>query len=616
MQRISPTFFRGRGQVIYRFLPGCLIDVPNANAIARVSKWSSARTNAPGEKRILEKIYSQFGRYGLGVDKTFPPKPNTPYLPHNLVNRFAFFEPNTIELELYPLTVYFRDTNEYFEFKKLEDLDRFLQSDRNRNRVVNQTDLVLVSQLGGISSLQLPSCPDKSHGRSHILLEKRGESQRNFVWVCGICRRDIDRIWGWVDGKRIGKAEPVRAQVTYLAQTVAMVNVRGDLDRGDDDRRAADSVIIAKYLELLDPNTDLDSAILEAEKMIHLPNKNELDQLLKQKYGIEDTKLTGLIESVMKDYDPTTKFNLAIASVEEMFPEVNARKSLAAVVYEYLETRRGEGVVNLRKLREQGPETAKFSEFARHLSLIGVENAYYVERVPLIVAAYGYCRGSLLPGETQLRAFASDGMDRQGKIPIYLNITESEGILLELDRGAVVNWLHANQVIQDVPAPADLKPWFLQNVNQEEITTFSGAIEEGVTKSVFGLVHSMSHALHKRISEMSGLGVGAVGELLFPNIPAILLYSHEATGFTTGGLKDLFENKIYPWVDLVISWIRTCVYDPVCLNGPAACHHCLLLPEASCSHFNQDLSRVYLLGRAGENPVTGFWTSAVREILS
>jgi hypothetical protein len=609
MQRISPTIFRGRGQVIYRYLPGSLIDFPNANAIARVSKWSSARATVRGEKRILEKIYGHFSRYGLGVDKTFPPKPDTPYLPQNLINRFAFFEPNTIELELYPLTIYFRDTNEYFEFKKLENLDHFLQNARYRNRVVNQTDLVLVSKLGGISSLQLPSC--REHGRSRILLEKRGESQRNFFWVCGICRQDIDRIWGWVDGKRIGKAEPVRAQVTYLPQTVTMVNVRGDLDRGDEDRRAADLVIIAKYLELLDPNTDLDSAILQAEKVIHLPDKTELAQLLKQKYGIEDTQLTGLIQSVLKEYDPTTKFNLALASVEKTFPEINARKSLAAVVYEYLETRQGDGVLNLRELRENGP--AKFSEFTRHLTLIGVENAYYIERVPLIVAAYGYCRGSLQPKDTQLRAFASDGMDRDGKIPIYLNITESEGILLELDRGAVVKWLQDNQIIQNTPA--DLKLWFLQNVNQEQITAFSGAIEEGVTKSVFGLTHSISHALHKRISEMSGLGVGSVGELLFPNIPAILLYSHEATGFSTGGLKDLFENKIYPWIDLVVDWIRTCVYDPVCINGPAACHHCLLLPEVSCAHFNQDLSRVHLLGRAGENPVTGFWTSAVREIL-
>lgn len=558
----------------------------------------------------MEKIYSQFSRYGLDVDKTFP-KTHTPYLPQNVINRFAFFEPNTIELELFPLTIYFRDTNEYFEFKKLEDLDRFLQNSRYRNRVVNQTDLVLVSPLGGISSLQVPSC--REHGRSRILLEKRGESQRNFFWVCGICRQDIDRISGWVDGRRVGKAEPVRAQVTYLAQTVTMVNVRGDLDRGDDSRRAADAVIIAKYLELLDPNTDLDSAIQEAEKIIHLPNKTELGELLKRKYGIEDAQLAGIIQSVMKDFDPKTKFNLAIASVEKTFPEMSVRKSLAAIVYEYLETQRGEGVLNLKELQQEGPENAKFSEFARHLSLIGVENAYYIERVPLIVAAFGYCRGSLHPKDTQLRAFPSDGMDRDGKIPIYLNITEAEGILLELDRAAIANWLHSNRIIQDIPA--DLKPWFLQNVKQEQITTFSGAIEEGVTKSVFGLTHTISHALHKRISEMSGLGVGSVGELLFPNIPAILLYSHETTGFSTGGLKDLFENKIYPWIDLVVDWIRTCVYDPVCINGSAACHHCLLLPEVTCSHFNQDLSRVQLLGRAGEKPVTGFWASALRETL-
>lgn len=595
------TIYRSRGQVIYRFLPGCLVDFLDGTLVARVSKWNSSRLTLPGGRRLLEKVYSLFPRY-LGIDHSFPENPD--------LDRFAFFEPNTIELELFPLTVYLRETNEYFQFTSPYELENFLKTRHAVKAEFRQTDLVLVSDKGGISSLQLPRCPQ--HNRDRIILDKRGESQRSFIWTCGICHTDLGRIEGWVDGEKIMKAEPVRAAVTYLPQTVTMVNVRGDLEQKGD-RLVVDCMVLARYLGLLE-QSDLETAIEEAGKAPRIPTDKELREIARNKFGTDDKEFLEKFRSAYAELQPNKKYAQIMASIEHTFADSGLRESLAAVTYEYLETLR-EGAISLAELCKQSKENARLHEFNRALSLIGIENAHYIERVPLIAAAYGYCRGSIDPKDMLLRAFPADAMDKS-KIPIYVDITRSEGIMLDLNRQAIVKWLRDNGVITETPSPESLRSWFFNNVKLDQIRTFSGVMEEGITKNVFGLMHTISHALHKKISVPSGLGVDSVGELLFPNIPAILLYSHEAAGFSTGGLKHLFMNELYSWVGLSLDWAKTCVYDPLCVNGPAACHHCLFTTEFSCSHFNQDLSRRYLFGRTdGEKQTIGFWDSALREFL-
>ena len=79
-------------------------------------------------------------------------------------------------------------------------------------------------------------------------------------------------------------------------------------------------------------------------------------------------------------------------------------------------------------------------------------------------------------------------MDREKKIPIYVNQINSEGILLEFDRASVVNWLHNNEIIDNIPRVEDLKAWFLSKIEIENISTFEGAEADQVTKNVFKLI--------------------------------------------------------------------------------------------------------------------------------
>src|SRR6267143_5877566 len=92
--------YRNKGDALYRHLPGSLTDFSDGRVIARASKWSSSKADLKGKRRVVERIHGGFYRF-KGQDSVFPDKPD--------VNRYEFFEPNTIQLELFPLTIRFYD---------------------------------------------------------------------------------------------------------------------------------------------------------------------------------------------------------------------------------------------------------------------------------------------------------------------------------------------------------------------------------------------------------------------------------------------------------------------------------------------------------------------------
>jgi len=205
-------------------------------------------------------------------------------------------------------------------------------------------------------------------------------------------------------------------------------------------------------------------------------------------------------------------------------------------------------------------------------------------------------------------------MDHEGHVPIYVNITESEGILLVFDRKRILDWLTSNQFLgEEGQQINDEKTWFLRNVSPFKPSFVAGSTP-GPERHLFNLIHTIAHALTKSITLPSGLAAESIGELFFPNVPAVLLYTHEGGGFKTGGLEDLFQNKAFTWLKIAVGRLKTCVYDPFCLNSQAACHHCLFTSEVACSHFNADLSRRVLFGWK-DPKLTGFWEKTVDQFL-
>jgi hypothetical protein len=287
-------------------------------------------------------------------------------------------------------------------------------------------------------------------------------------------------------------------------------------------------------------------------------------------------------------------------------------------VYEYLETSNSEGRRTLKGLlssAESEAERLTYRRFISKLSDIGICSAIYIEDVPLVNLSYGFVRGKFETKETVLRAFPRDEFDRtEEKVPIYLTQMRTEGLLLGFDRVAILKFLKDRGSIKKMPEEGKEREWFLKNIDPSKITRFSGVLEESATKEVFNIIHTSSHVLMKQIPDQCGIGIDQIGEMLFPSIPAVLIFSREKGEFRLGALKDLFENKIYPWVDISFKASRpgSCVYDPVCFDGDGACHSCLFVNEISCGYFNQGLSRHVLFGDVREG-TKGFWDESLKK---
>ena len=91
---------------------------------------------------------------------------------------------------------------------------------------------------------------------------------------------------------------------------------------------------------------------------------------------------------------------------------------------------------------------------------------------------------------------------------IYATRLETEGVLFELDRRRVLNWLLKNKLIQKQDLPLGMsdygiKMWFLDRVRLDRITLFTPIDEVDsyslITKKVYTLIHSISHALMNEV---------------------------------------------------------------------------------------------------------------------
>jgi len=128
-------------------------------------------------------------------------------------------------------------------------------------------------------------------------------------------------------------------------------------------------------------------------------------------------------------------------------------------------------------------------------------------------------------------------------------------------------------------------------------------IEEEIEK----MLHTLSHILIRRTSEISGLGLGSISHRIIPKAGSILLYT---TVFPTlGQLREIFEYNITELVDSTKLKRKAseCPRDPICLENkidPANCYACLHIPDHCCDgYWNRNLDRRTLWNGDG----SGIW---------
>ena len=135
--------------------------------------------------------------------------------------------------------------------------------------------------------------------------------------------------------------------------------------------------------------------------------------------------------------------------------------------------------------------------------------------MPFVFCSYGYTRKDSDPVEAAkskkpitLNAFPQE---RNEKKNVYATKLNTEGILFEIDRKRIVEWLLSNEFLSEHAAPdissdIELKKWFINYVNTDKISTFSNInrMEDSITYYVYNLLHSMSHSLLRQAAYLWG----------------------------------------------------------------------------------------------------------------
>lgn len=251
---------------------------------------------------------------------------------------------------------------------------------------------------------------------------------------------------------------------------------------------------------------------------------------------------------------------------------------------------------------------------------MGIANMQVSCDIQIINCTYGYSRRVADPKNStnkncRLRLNAYDRTRDGSANLVYGAKLDTEGILFEISQRKIVGWLYANKIISEEQLPdldddVSVKKWFAEYVHSDVISMF-GEIDnrERITKNVFALLHSMSHAFMNAAGELSGLSSNSLTEIILVETASIFIYAQTSQGIPLGALSGMAESNYAFFLKKAYEEARNCVFDPICTErDDTACSACLIIPEISCNHFNVELGRKYLYSIDGvDTPTVGFW---------
>jgi hypothetical protein len=639
---------RGLAQVMYRFGPESLFDYGRRGLSMKVSRWETDKVGSLDANYVAEQIATHAS--------SFRNDDEDPWVDLT-VDDVDFRRPNRVVGSLYPLTMYCQNRSCHRVVSKKEP-SHFVYTNGECPECggeLRQLAFVLVHDCGNMMSINPQPCSDPNHGYDHIYLNKQNiNDPLSWYFYCGECGDFCGNM-----SKRCTKCNkervyfrPIASNSVYYSQGDVLVNLPID-QRYSDDIEYGESwarVLMAAHLGDLDDIVEKEGKTYEelgrmtTDERDAKRREKQIEEL-KEKVGAEQVER--MIESgvdlgdVFDVAEDTIKGTTREEVVEENRERVNlpsqrggdsdvdqAYSTLSHELFTYLRSTQGyegnldatdgmkrqptplslDGLLEQEDFLESNPEAEVYPE---KLQKVNIASAWVVDNLPLLNYTFGFTRDRPERSRTDLQPFPHPrGED---STPVYVDQTPSEAIVLQVDRAAIIEWLDEKGSLRGVERPdtddeSDLKEWFLENVDTNELRDHYSPIEDDLTREVYTLIHSMSHALMRTASGQCGLDSNSISEYVMPSIPAIFLYASSTEHFSLGGMHTLFKTRIHPWVDETIADVQKCVYDPVCEHEDGACHACLHMSEVACESANGNLDRRYLVGSDRER-IPAFWES-------
>lgn len=609
---------RGMLQVLFRYLPEEWIDYYDGNAVAKVAEWDSRKLEGISAERLLERVDESASAF---------PELRRMQLPVRR-DEYEVLYPKRVIVQLAPLVFVCRSCGRAYSFKSAEQMRKHL-GPRFRCQCggsLRQMELVYACPCGWTGPAKPHPCPE--HGWDGIVYVTKHRAAIG-EWMCSKCGKAFSLGGKCPDCGRLLNPRPFRQSDVYIPRTLGMVDL---LDRYADLELRNDAVPVlvnAWWLGLASEDEmrqlahQLSSGNASGTEDGSEKQIRETADLMVCEAGLDPANAERLARAIVEKNSPHRRFTQVASELRKMIHDTpQTYRSAALSVLEFNSLLQRSNNVDLVQAADRARQfglPVDASRYQETAKLFGFDRVLACSEVPMLFCSFGYTRGVYGPEPGVLRGFPEDReLKGTGKRAVYAARLETEGILLEFNRHRILEWLTANGFAEPerdyVPAAgageAATKAWFLKNIRPREIPICRRVPDsEQLTKHVYTLLHSAAHVLIKAASELSGLERDSLSEYIFPGIPAVLIYCHNAQGFKLGALLNLFEAFFDVWLEKALDEARTCIYDPICADSKAAaCIGCLFINEVSCQHFNLDLDRRYLIGCPDEGrKMLGYW---------
>ena len=621
------TMRRGVHQALYKYLPGSWVDFTHSGGgvtyAVHVDRWNSVHLTGINTKRLLRVVNQRVGEFKDGSPDGAASVVNF----SSVINdeNYYVLTPKVSEQERAIVTSVkpwvfvcntcgrVRQYYSYDEFKRREH-----EPCDVCGKHMTQLRMIRFCKCGYADGIFVPKCQNKEHGTK--FMTRRGSG---LDFVCNKCGQKAALPFYCPDCKQKLDIKPALNSSHYFPFTVSLIDLldkRKDVFLSNEEENRGEKVVIGQYLGLI-PQEEYDAIIAKG----NITQDDEFQAALAKE--AEGLRAAGLKEDIIatvidakRRTNPNSKIFEAIEQVGKGLSVVSNDdiKPIAEEILEYDELVHAKIVLSLEdaEIDAELVNDGIKPDYVGISKSLGFSNVQVCSGVPVVFAAYGYTRKERECSEgVKLHGFPQE-MEKKN---IYATRLETEGVLFELDRRRVLNWLLENQLIQQQDLPQDMsdygiKMWFLDRVRLDCITPFTPIDEVDsygvITKRVYTLIHSISHALINEASEICGLDKSSLSEYILPNIPAVFVYCSNSQGFNMGALYSAFQSHFDRWLKHAKERSKKCIFDPICIDKEKACAGCLFLNEVSCQHFNKDLDRGYLCGyfdKQKQEKLTGFW---------
>lgn len=614
---------RGLQQALYKYLPENWVDFTESGGsvsyAVHVDNWNSVQLTGINNKRLLRIVNQQINAYKNinGSDSVvgFPSIINDesvdvliPKISDNIA---------AIQTSVKPWVFV---CSKCGNVKQYYSYDEFKRRENERCQCgehLTQLKLIRVCRCGYADGVFVPKCRTEGHGTKYM--QRRG-SGTNFV--CQKCGQRASLPKYCPECKQELKIKSALDSANYIAFSLSLIDLldkQKDVFLDTETECKGEKVVVAQYLKYI--SSEEYQEVIKKGKVIQ---DDEFEAILEkeaQMYrdaGLDENTIS-LVMEAKRMKNPSAKIYEAIDKVSAGISIVSSDdlKPIAEEILEYDELMDAKITLTLDKAEEDAElvNDGIKPDYKNICQQFGFSNAQLCSSVPIVFSSYGFTRLQQSGEGVKLHGFPQEMTKRN----IYATKLETEGVLFELDRNKILGWLLSNKLIDKNDMPVDMsengvKMWFLDRVRPNLILPFSEIDSSGncgnITKHVYTLVHSISHALINEAAEICGLDKSSLSEYILPNVPAVFIYCSNSQGFNMGALYSAFQTQFDKWLKRAAERVKKCIFDPVCINKEKACAGCIHLNEVSCRHFNKDLDRSYLCGyfdSSTQKKLKGYW---------